>query len=116
MKVKSVLLGIVISIAAMAALGLGAPLNGSHTFPVACGTAATRIADTTSTGLSAFMAWNNSTTLVYVGGSDVDTSTKGMPICTTAATCFASSIAIDGGGAYCIVASGSTTIEVIGGK
>lgn len=112
---KAFILGAFVVIAATAALGLSTPLGGGHTFQVTCATTATRIADPTSTGISSFLAWNNSATAAFIGGSDVNATTLGLPICTTN-SCFSSSFSIDGGGMYCMSVGGAVVLTVVAGK
>lgn len=95
--------------------GLAAPLGGIHTFQVTCRTSATRIADPTSTGMSAFEAWNGTATAAFIGGSDVNATTLGMPICTSA-SCKSAVQSIDGGGAYCMSVDGAVVLTVLAGK
>lgn len=120
--------GVLIATAAVAALvalvgfppvanALADSLGIARSYEVACGTSATRLrpADGLS-GFAAFKVWNNSATAVYLGGSDVDTSTKGYPICTTS-SCDGASLPVDGKPDvfFCRVASGSTTVKILAG-
>lgn len=61
------------------------------------------------------LIFNNSATVLYVGGSDVD-STDGMPICTDSASCVKSSITIDGKDAWVVAASGTLTPTILCGR
>jgi hypothetical protein len=67
-------------------------------------------------GYSSVRCFNLTTTPVYLGGSNVNTSTLGYPICTDTASCPESAITVDGQNVYGIVASGSTTVTCIKGK
>lgn len=61
--------------------------------------------------------WVNSATPVFIGGSDVDTSTKGMPYCTDTATCVAAGDTADAllPALWC-KSGGSVTVTVLVGK
>lgn len=61
------------------------------------------------------LIFNNSATILYVGGSDVD-STDGMPICTDSASCVKSSITVDGKDTHAIAASGTLTPTILCGR
>ncbi len=95
------------------AMGLAAPLRGLRTFTVTCLTSATRISDGLG-DISAFTVFNGSATPAFIGGSDVDNSTKGMPVCTSAVAgaCYDNKFPVDGGGAYCLSTGGAVTLLV----
>ena len=95
-------------------MGLAAPLRGIRTFQVTCGASATRISDSKG-DISAFTVLNATATEAYIGGSDVNSTTKGMPIC-TAATCYDSKFSIDGGAAYCLSVGGAVVLTVTAGR
>ena len=59
--------------------------------------------------------WNNSVTVVYIGGSGVDT-TDGYPICTDTASCPEAAITVDGNGLYGIVAASTQDVNVLCGR
>ncbi len=114
---KVAMIGLVIGLIPVL-MGLANPVASPHAFPVACASTAggTRIVQTPAEQFSAVILWNNSVTPVFIGGTDVDTVTKGLPICTNLAVCVSSNIHIDGYGMFCKVAAGSTTITALNGK
>jgi hypothetical protein len=78
--------------ASMSASALSDPVGEYQVFVHACTGATSRIeSPTTGKSFKAFQLWNNSTTPVFFGGSDVNTATdgtaKGWPICTNTAAC-----------------------------
>lgn len=84
------------------------------TTSVACGTSATAIAP--GAGTRSVMVVNTSATAVYVGGDDVDGSTAGTTGIDVCDGCTAGkTLSMDARGAYCVVASGSVTVEVVYG-
>lgn len=100
-----------------AANALADSLGIARSYEVSCTTGATRLRPASGlSGFAAFKVWNNSTTAVYIGGSDVDTSTKGYPICTTS-SCDGASIPVDAKPDvfFCRVAVGSVTVKVLAG-
>ena len=60
------------------------------------------------------MVFNNSATVLYVGGEDVD-ATDGMPVCTDS-SCVASSLTVDGRDAWVVAASGTLTPTILCGR
>ena len=100
------------------------PINRARGYQISCDTTAIKMSpasgigspSTGGPGFQSFKFWNNTTTLVYVGGSDVDT-TKGIPYCTTAASCPQSFDSYDGNpaGFWCY-ASGATTVTILAGN
>lgn len=106
---------ILIIIPILLLMGLAAPLRGIRTFQVTCGTTATRISDSKG-DISAFTVLNGTATAAFLGGSDVDATTKGMPICTTVNTCYDSKFSIDGGAAYCMSVGGAVVLTVTAGR
>jgi|GEM_PF-3360919 len=84
------------------------------TTTVSCGTSATQIAP--GAGTRSFMVVNTSATAVYVGGSDVDGSTAGTTGIDVCDGCTAGkTLSMDAREAYCVVASGSVSVEVVYG-
>lgn len=100
------------------ALALADSLSILRAYQVSCATTATAIAP--SDGIKsqhAWSVWNNSATPVYVGGSDVTTTTKGWPICTDTASCPSSTLSVDAvTSGFCRVGSGTVTLTVISGR
>ena len=87
-------------------------LRDTGTFSVSCGTTATAI--TWEDGYLDLRCWNTSSTAVYMGGTDVNT-THGRPICAGSA-CVGVEDVVRTQSRSCIVASGSTTIYCEGGS
>lgn len=80
------------------AKALSDSLGTVRVYTFSCTTTAAKIIP--SSGVRSVKAqrfWNNSTSPVYIGGTDVDTSTKGWPICTDTAACEQASFPIDAG-------------------
>jgi hypothetical protein len=102
---------------ALMALGLSTPLGRLRAYQVTCGTTATSLSPPSSSmnAMSSFLVWNNSATAVYIGGPDVNTTTKGFPICTASATCLRSDMPVDGREGFCRVAAGTATVTVLAG-
>lgn len=95
---------------------LSDPLAYVRTFTFSCTTSAARIVPSTSVRTQkAMRVWNNSTTPIYLGGSDVDTSTKGWPICTDTANCEQASFPIDSQAVVYCVAGSTVSLKVITG-
>lgn len=92
---------------------LPASLGHLRAFQVSCGTTAALLSD--GLPISSALILNNSATAVYLGGSDVDTTTHGFPICTNTAACLRPDMPLDGKRLSCIVASGSVTVTVLAG-
>lgn len=93
--------------------GLSTSLGNMRAHQVLCTTDPTAVTD--GYNASSMLLWNNSTTPVYLGASNVNTTTRGFPICTDTATCLRADMPIDGKYLYCIVGSGSQTITVLAG-
>ncbi len=94
---------------------LANPLRGLRTFQITCATTATRVTDNLG-DMSAFTVFNGTATAAFLGGSDVNATTKGMPICTTASTCYADKFPVDGGGMYCMSVGGAVVLTVMAGR
>lgn len=91
------------------------PLGRMRVFQMNCTATAQPITD----GGEVFEAarlWNPSATAVYIGGTDVDASTKGVPICNTA-SCIDDDIPVTAktGVALCRTSAGSQAITVVVG-
>ncbi|MCC7173491.1 MAG: hypothetical protein IT459_23810 [Planctomycetes bacterium] len=110
---KRLILPVAIAAFALLAMGLGTSLAKIRTHTVTCGTTATAITD--GTGASSMLIWNNSATPVYLGGSDVNTTTEGFPICTDTANCLRADMPIDAKYLYCRVSAGTVTVRVLAG-
>lgn len=95
------------------AQALSAPLFRAGDYAVTCGTTATQI---NTVGGNSLWCDNNSTTSVFLGGSDVDTT--GICISKDAANCPRRDVPADfGSGAlFCRVASGTVTLQCLAGK
>lgn len=109
MRLKLILLAVPV----LLLLGLSTSLGNMRSHEVACATTATAVTD--GYGASSMLLWNNSTTPVYLGASDVNTTTKGFPICTDTATCLRADMPIDGKYLYCIVTTGTVTLDILAG-
>lgn len=97
---------------------LGEPFGQVRVWQQSCTSTAAAIKPSSApTTYSSLRIMNNNSGAVYIGGSDVNTSTKGYPLCTTAATCpeFALSLPALAGVPYCVAGS-ATTITVIAGN
>jgi len=95
-------------------MGLSNPLGNLRTYTVTCLTTATSIRG--SQAMSSAMIWNNSATPIFMGGADVDNSTKGMPFCTDGSACVSSSATLDVNGAFCLSTGGAATLLVMAGR
>jgi len=96
---------------------LSDPVSGIRVFQFSCGTTAAKILPTSGTrSAKAMRVWNNSTTPVYLGGSDVSSSTAtGWPICTDTAACEQAAFPVDSvANVYCKAGS-SVTVSVMFG-
>lgn len=119
LAIVALAVGLVMATTMKPAVALADPLTKVAAYQISCGTSATRLAPSTyPMDYNAFKFWVNSATTVYFGGSDVDTSTKGMPYCTNTTNCLAAFDSIDGYAreVYCRVAAGSVTVTVLAGK
>lgn len=98
---------------AVGAFSTGSPLRALHTDAVSCGTTATSIADNLSGSARSMLLQNTSATAINIGGADVTTS-KGIQVCDgcTAGKTFS----VDTREAYCVVASGTVSLEVVWGN
>lgn len=106
---------IVMAIVAVVVLtGLSNPVKNLTTYQVTCLTTATSLRGSKG-ALSAMTLWNNTATEAYIGGSDVNATDKGMPIC-TAATCYDSKFPVDGGDGYCMSAGGAVVLTITAGR
>lgn len=86
-------------------------------FTMTCTTTAQRVVPTSGRfGSRSMRLWNNSSTSVFLGGSDVATTSTGYPICTNTANCEASGITLDANPVvFCRVASGTVDVLVFQG-
>lgn len=103
---------------AFPAQALSDPFSQVRVFQVSCGTTATLIRPSDAPrSKRALRVWNNSTTPIYLGGSDVTGGlTKGWPVCTDTSACEQASFPLDASGdVYCRTASGSVTTQVFFG-
>lgn len=103
---------LLIAAACLALMGLSNPIRGLKTFQVTCATTATAIAPNT---VNAFTVWNGTATAAFVGGSDVNATTKGMPICTST-SCYADKFPVDADGGYCMSVGGAVVLTVTTGR
>jgi hypothetical protein len=86
-------------------------------FTFTCTTTAQQIKPTSGrTGSRSIRLWNNSATSVFLGASDVATTSTGYPICTNTANCESSGITLDANPVvYCRVAAATQDILVFQG-
>ncbi len=115
MKLKNPLVVLGLAASLLVLTGLAAPLRGVRTFQVTCAASATRITDSLG-DISAFTVFNISATPAFIGGSDVNATTKGMPVCNDSAVCYGTTFGIDGGGAYCMSSGGAVVLTVTAGR
>lgn len=108
----------VICLGAFASLGLGGSLHTAKSFQVTCATTATAITATDVDGFASVYCDNNSSTSVYLGGSDVGNSSTNICISTSSASCPRRDLPADYtiGALYCRVASGTQAIQCLAGK
>lgn len=93
---------------------LANPSGQVFTFPITCGTSATKISN--GTKYNTLRCYNASSTPVYLGGSDAVTTATGYEI-STAATAVDGALSVDvTAPMYCIVAAGTQDIRCIGGQ
>lgn len=106
----------IIGFAAIPAHALSDPLGRLRVYTFACGTSAAQVLPTGAPrSAKAMRLWNNSTTPVFLGGADVNTSTLGWPICTDTAVCEQASFPIDSNPVvYCVTGS-TVNIKVFAG-
>lgn len=110
---------LILSVMLVAAVAFAAKydlkVSGTHvkSFEVTCGTSATPIEAGVDAGHTSFVCGQLSSAEIFIGGSDVNTSTAGFPICSNAATCLTKTIELSANNAYCVVASGSETLDCI---
>lgn len=109
MRLKLILLAVPL----LLLMGLSTSLGRVRAYQVACTTTATAISDGHSQ--SSGLIWNNSATPVFLGGSDVNATTEGFPICTDTATCLRADMPIDAKYLYCRVSSGTVAVKVLAG-
>lgn len=116
MTTKTKVLLAVVLVGVLASLGLGGSLYTAKDFSVTCSTSATLITASGVDGYQSLYCDNNSTTSVFLGGADVDTS--GLCISTNTANCPRRDMPADYGyGAlYCRVASGTQAVNCLAGK
>jgi len=95
------------------AAALSSPLFRAADYAVECGTTAVQI--NTNSGNSLWCD-NNSTTSVFLGGSDVDTT--GICVSKDAANCPRRDVPADfaSGALYCRTASGTVTLQCLVGR
>lgn len=94
--------------------GLSNPVRGLTTYQVTCLTSATPLKGSKGTP-SALTVWNGSATAAFIGGVDVNATTTGMPICTSA-SCYDSKFSIDGGDGYCMSVGGAVVLTITAGR
>lgn len=109
MRLKLILLAVPL----LLLMGLSTSLGNMRAHQVACTTSATAVTD--GYAASSMLLWNNSATPVYLGAANVNTTTRGFPICTDTAACLRADMPIDGKYLYCIVGAGSVTLTVLAG-
>lgn len=102
---------------AAATWALARPMTELVAKSVTIGTTVERITFETgiTTGFDSCLIWNNSTTTLYVGGSDVD-GTDGFPICTNTSNCPDSKVTVDATSAYALSSSGNLTVKILCGR
>lgn len=110
---RNKIIAALVVVAALALAGLSSSLGNMRAHQVACGTTATAVTD--GYAASSMLLWNNSTTPVYLGASNVNTTTRGFPICTDTAACLRADMPLDGKYLYCIVGAGSVTLTILAG-
>lgn len=101
-------------VAVLVLTGLSNPVRNLTTYQVTCLTTATSLRGAKG-ALSALTLWNNTATAAFIGGSDVNATTAGMPICTSA-SCYDSKFSIDGGDGYCMSAGGAVVLTITAGR
>ena len=109
---------VVLAVALVAVLvltGLSKPVRNLVTYQVTCATTATSLRGAQG-ALSALTLWNNTTTPAFIGGSDVNSTTTGMPICTDTAACYDSKFPVDGGDGYCLSVGGAVVLTITAGR
>lgn len=96
---------------------LAGPLHVLRTRTATCATSPTALHPTTGTEkVSSMMVINTSATAIYVGGSDVDGSTAGTTGIDVCDGCTAGkTLSMDVREAWCVVASGTVSAEVVYG-
>lgn len=107
---------VVIVLGAFLALGLGGSLHTAKDFTVTCSTSPTLITATGVDGFDSVYCDNNSTTSVFLGGADVDTT--GLCISTNTSNCPRRDMPADyaRGALYCTVAASTQAINCLAGK
>lgn len=111
----AIVLGVVLVGAALLA-GLGGSLYTAKDFTVTCTTSPTLITATGVSGYNSVYCDNNSTTSVFLGGADVDTT--GLCISTNTSNCPRRDMPADYayGALYCTVAASTQAINCLAGK
>lgn len=96
---------------------LADPVGTVRVFQKSCGTTAAPLCAGQNCSYQTAKFWVNSATPVFIGGSDVDTSTKGMPYCTDTASCISAGDSADAvlPALWCKAGS-SVTVTVLVGK
>lgn len=113
-SLKKAGLAAVLLVGLLSVLGLGQPTSQVYSFRFAATTTQAEIQDSLATGFKACRVWNNSATVVYLGGNlQAIDSTDGYPICTSTASCPESVLTIDGSGVSVEAASGTVNLQVI---
>lgn len=102
-----------IVVACVAMMGLATPIGDLKTFTRTCDTTATKIIGTAA---SAYVVGNLTTTPIYVGNADVNSTTRGWPVCSDTAVCFSTTLSIDASSGYCLSTGGTATLLVMSGK
>jgi hypothetical protein len=93
---------------------LADPLAYVRTYTFSCTTGAARIVPSSNIRTQrAMRVWNSSATPIYLGGSDVNTSTTGWPICTDTALCEQASFPVDSQAVVYCVAGSTVSLKVV---
>ncbi len=100
------------------ASALSDTLGSFRAYTFTCTTTPQRLAPSSGVKSSkAMRVWNNSATSVFLGGSDVATTSTGYPICTNTTNCEMSALPIDAAPVvWCRVASGTVDVLVLAGN
>jgi hypothetical protein len=98
------------------AFALANTLGFVRVFQLSCdGTVRKIVPASGRTGSLAVLLWNSTSTAVFIGGSDVNTTTTGIPICSSS-SCVSSSLSIDSNPVlYCQTAGSTVTLTVLQG-
>lgn len=111
---KRIVIIVMALVAVLVLTGLSNPVKNLVTYQVTCLTTATPLRGAKG-ALSALTVWNGTATAAFIGGSDVNATTAGMPICTTA-SCYDSKFPVDGGDGYCMSVGGAVVLTITAGR